>query len=121
MTDSVWFLYILQTANGLLYTGITTDVPRRVLQHQQGKGAKALRGKGPLTLRFHCTGGDRAAASRLEYHVKQLDRAKKLRLIEEQPAVIAEWLTTLYESRSLRGGAKAIRPDCPSNAVSEKA
>jgi len=47
-----WFLYLVRTADNALYTGITTDVPRRFLQHQTGKGAKALRGKGELTLAF---------------------------------------------------------------------
>jgi predicted GIY-YIG superfamily endonuclease len=40
-----WFLYLIRTADNRLYTGITTDVPRRFRQHQAGKGAKALRGK----------------------------------------------------------------------------
>ena len=47
-----WFLYLIRTADNRLYTGITTDVPRRFLQHQEGKGAKALRGKGELALAF---------------------------------------------------------------------
>lgn len=46
MSDSLWHLYLLRTASGMLYTGITTDVARRLTQHQAGKGAKALRGKG---------------------------------------------------------------------------
>ena len=48
-----WQLYIVRTAAGALYTGITTDVTRRVNQHQSGRGARALRGKGPLDLVFH--------------------------------------------------------------------
>ncbi|HGT8905200.1 TPA: DNA damage response exodeoxyribonuclease YhbQ, partial [Escherichia coli] len=47
-----WFLYLIRTADNKLYTGITTDVERRYQQHQSGKGAKALRGKGELTLAF---------------------------------------------------------------------
>ena len=57
-----WQLYMLQTAAGMIYTGITTDVARRLLQHQQGSGARSPRGKGALTLMFHCPAGDRAAA-----------------------------------------------------------
>ncbi|WP_207302050.1 GIY-YIG nuclease family protein [[Erwinia] mediterraneensis] len=87
-----WQLYIVRTASGVLYTGITTDVPRRVAQHQSGTGARALRGKGPLTLVFHCEAGDRANASRLEYQVKQLSRQQKLLLVEKQPPCVAEWL-----------------------------
>lgn len=88
-----WQLYMLQTAAGMLYTGITTDVHRRLQQHQQGRGARALRGKGPLTLVFHCAAGDRAAASRLEYQVKQLSRAQKLLLVAQQPACLTAWFS----------------------------
>ncbi|MCI1027099.1 GIY-YIG nuclease family protein [Pantoea dispersa] len=88
-----WQLYMLQTAAGMLYTGITTDVNRRLHQHQQGRGARALRGKGPLTLVFHCAAGDRAAASRLEYQVKQLSRAQKLLLVAQQPACLTAWFS----------------------------
>lgn len=88
-----WQLYMLQTAAGMLYTGITIDVNRRLQQHQQGRGARALRGKGPLTLVFHCAAGDRAAASRLEYQVKQLSRAQKLLLVAQQPACLTAWFS----------------------------
>ncbi|PLR34981.1 GIY-YIG nuclease family protein [Chimaeribacter arupi] len=82
---ALWHLYMLRTAAGLLYTGITTDVPRRLTQHQCGKGAKALRGKGPLTLVFHCVIGDRSAALKAEYRIKQLSRGQKERLVSDQP------------------------------------
>ncbi|TKB48432.1 GIY-YIG nuclease family protein [Ferrimonas sediminicola] len=73
----MWSLYLVRTACDRLYTGITTDVERRFRQHSKGRGAKALRGKGPLTLEFHTPIGDRAQASRVEYRVKQLTRAQK--------------------------------------------
>ncbi len=47
-----WFVYLIRTADNRLYTGITKDVERRFTQHQSGKGAKALRGKGELSLAF---------------------------------------------------------------------
>jgi len=90
----VWQLYILRTASGMLYTGITNDVARRLHQHQQGKGAKALRGKGPLALLFHCEAGDRSSASKLEYQVKQLKKQDKIRLVESQPASLSQWLAS---------------------------
>ncbi|MFC0139436.1 GIY-YIG nuclease family protein [Erwinia mallotivora] len=93
--EAQWRLYILRTASGLLYTGITNDIDRRFNQHQNGKGAKALRGKGPLELLFHCEAGDRANASKLEYQVKQLRRLDKIRLIAHQPDSLALWLDTL--------------------------
>lgn len=91
--NKAWQLYIVQTAAGVLYTGITTDVARRVEQHESGRGARALRGKGPLALVYHCDAGDRATASRLEYRVKQLSRQQKLRLVAQQPGCLASWLT----------------------------
>ena len=93
--SGAWRLYILRTASGMLYTGITNDVQRRFAQHQCGKGAKALRGKGPLELVFHCEAGDRSLASKLEYQVKQLKRQEKIRLVEHQPVSLVLWLNTL--------------------------
>ncbi|WP_251120829.1 GIY-YIG nuclease family protein [Escherichia coli] len=78
-----WFLYLIRTADNKLYTGITTDVERRYQQHQSGKGAKALRGKGELTLVFSAPVGDRSLALRAEYRVKQLTKRQKERLVAE--------------------------------------
>lgn len=89
---AIWQLYILRTASGMLYTGITNDVARRLRQHQDGRGAKALRGKGPLALMFYCAAGDRSSASKLEYQVKQLKRQDKIRLVASQPDSISDWL-----------------------------
>lgn len=94
-TAAGWRLYILRTAKGLLYTGITNNVDRRFNQHQNGKGAKALRGKGPLELLFHCEAGDRSQASKLEYQVKQLKKQEKIRLITHQPESLTLWLERL--------------------------
>ncbi|WP_380179889.1 GIY-YIG nuclease family protein [Kalamiella sp. sgz302252] len=92
-TAATWHLYIVQTASGALYTGITNNVARRFQQHQAGTGAKALRGKGPLTLLFHCEAGDRSSASRLEYRIKQLKRQEKIRLVAHQPESLEAWLS----------------------------
>ncbi|MEJ4046108.1 GIY-YIG nuclease family protein [Erwinia sp. SLM-02] len=94
-TVASWRLYILRTAKGMLYTGITNDVDRRFNQHQSGKGAKALRGKGPLELLFHCEVGDRSQASKLEYQVKQLRKQEKIRLVANQPESLSTWLERL--------------------------
>ncbi|MEQ9890386.1 GIY-YIG nuclease family protein [Pectobacterium aroidearum] len=83
-----WYLYILRTVAGALYTGITTDVSHRLNQHQTGKGAKALRGKGELTLVFHCLAGDRSNALKLEYRIKQLSKSQKERLVQDQPKTL---------------------------------
>lgn len=80
--NDTWYLYLIRTADNALYTGITTDVQRRYKQHQSGKGAKALRGKGELTLAFAAQVGDRSLALRIEYRVKQLTKRQKERLVE---------------------------------------
>ena len=76
-----WFLYLIRTDDNTLYTGITTDVQRRLTQHQAGKGAKSLRGKEGLTLAFHAEVGERGLALRLEYRIKQLTKRQKERLV----------------------------------------
>ncbi len=93
MKDNQWHLYIVETQSGILYTGITTNVARRIQQHELGKGAKFLRGKGPLVLRMSYACPDRSAALQLEHRVKQLTRSDKLSLIES-PARLSELLTT---------------------------
>jgi putative endonuclease len=76
-----WFLYLIRTPDNSLYTGITTDVARRFVQHQNGKGAKALRGKGELSLVFSAHVGERSLALRVEYRIKQLTKRQKERLV----------------------------------------
>ncbi len=78
---TLWFLYLVRTSDNSLYTGITTDVARRFVQHQSGKGAKALRGKGELTLAFSAPVGERSLALRMEYRIKQLTKRQKERLV----------------------------------------
>lgn len=78
-----WHLYLVRTAQGALYTGISTDPERRLREHQSGKGARSLRGKGPLTLVWQVEVGERGDALRLEYRLKQLPKAHKLALVAE--------------------------------------
>jgi putative endonuclease len=73
-----WHLYIVQTRFGHWYTGITTNVEKRFSAHQAGKGAKNLRGKGPLVLIHQQTVGSKSDASKLEYQLKKLTKAKKI-------------------------------------------
>jgi putative endonuclease len=75
-------LYIVRCSDGSLYTGIALDVARRLAEHTSGpKGARYLRGKGPLELVFEQAVGDRSRASQAEHRVKRLDRAAKEALI----------------------------------------
>ena len=65
MAGDDWFVYMIRTARGALYTGITTDVERRFSEHQAGapKGARSLWGKGPLELVFSQAVGSRPQAT----------------------------------------------------------
>lgn len=80
-TMTPWFLYLIRAHDNSLYTGITTDVARRFMQHQRGKGAKALRGKGELALAFSAQIGERSLALRMEYRIKKLTKHQKERLV----------------------------------------
>lgn len=79
--NTIWHLYLLRCRDGSLYTGISTDVARRLAAHSAGRGARRLRGRGPLELVFSCPVGERSAALRLEHRVKRLRRADKERLV----------------------------------------
>ncbi|MCK0746623.1 GIY-YIG nuclease family protein [Chromohalobacter nigrandesensis] len=73
-----WYLYLIETAAGALYTGVTTDVTRRFREHCDGKrGARALRGKGPLALRHSEYVGSHGEALRREAALKKLSPAAK--------------------------------------------
>ena len=78
----MWYLYILRCKDGSLYTGITTDVKKRLEAHQCGKGAKYTRGRGPLELVYSEECCDHSAALRREIEIKALSREEKLRLIQ---------------------------------------
>jgi len=78
-----WFLYIIRCSDDSLYTGITTDIPRRLTQHNSKKGAKAVKGKLPVTLAYSEELLDRSAASKREIQVKQLSREDKTILIKK--------------------------------------
>ncbi|MEH6471761.1 MAG: GIY-YIG nuclease family protein [Halopseudomonas sp.] len=83
---SCWYLYIVETVKGKLYTGITTDVTRRLQQHQSGRGgAKFFRSDPPKRLRMRLVFNDRASASKEEYRIKQLSRQQKIELIKLNP------------------------------------
>jgi len=82
-SNAKWFIYMIRCHGGQLYTGITTDVERRFGEHQQGKGAKFLRGKQPLQLVFSEKIGNRSEALKMELTVKKLRRSEKELLIQQ--------------------------------------
>jgi len=84
-----WWLYVIRTASGSLYVGISTDVARRLAQHERGEGARSLRGKGPLALVASWRVGTRVEALVLEARMKQLSRARKLALLGRRRSLAA--------------------------------
>ena len=82
---STWHVYMVECADGTLYSGITTDVDRRINEHNDSvKGAKYTRAKRPVSLVYRVQVADRSAASKREYELKQLSREEKLALIATQ-------------------------------------
>ena len=80
MTDH--HVYVLECSDGSLYTGYTTDVERRVAEHDAGEGAKYTRGRTPVELVHVERFETRSAAMRREREVKALSRAEKERLVD---------------------------------------
>lgn len=83
-TERHWCVYILRCADNTLYTGITDDLDHRIKMHNEGRGAKYTRGRGPVTVVYQETFESRSAASKREYEIKQLTRTQKLDLIEKR-------------------------------------
>ena len=79
---SDYHVYILECSDGSLYTGYTTDLERRVTEHDAGEGAKYTRGRTPVELVHAESFDSRSAAMRRECEIKGLSRAGKERLIE---------------------------------------
>ncbi|WP_418281855.1 GIY-YIG nuclease family protein [Halorubrum sp. DTA98] len=81
--SSTHHVYVIECADGSLYTGYTTDVERRVAEHDAGEGAKYTRGRTPVTLRYTESFDSRSAAMSREHEIKSLRRREKQRLVDE--------------------------------------
>ena len=79
--ETNWYLYILRCGDGTLYTGITTDVEKRLTAHRCGKGAKSTRGRQPLELAYRECCESHSQALKREWEVKKLTRQEKEALI----------------------------------------
>ena len=84
MPDSDHHVYVIECADGTLYTGYTTDVERRVAEHDTGKGAKYTRGRTPVTLRHVESFDSKSAAMSREHAIKSLARDEKETLIGDE-------------------------------------
>lgn len=72
-----WYLYLIECADGSIYTGITTDVAARYVAHEQGLGARYTRSHPPRKLLGIECHPDRSSASKAEYRIKQLSASEK--------------------------------------------
>ena len=75
--DGGWILYLLECTDGSLYAGITTDLERRFVEHQAGKGARYTRSHPPLRVLATARFADRSSASRAEAQLKRLRKEQK--------------------------------------------
>lgn len=78
---AAWNVYVLRCADGSLYTGVTTDLERRLQQHNAGTGAAYTRSRLPVSLLWQEAAADRPAALRRELQIKRLPRSAKLSLV----------------------------------------
>ena len=75
--DQSWFIYLLECSDGTFYTGITTDLDKRIKTHNLGSGAKYTRGRTPVKLLEFITVSTQSEALRLEHQIKKLPKLKK--------------------------------------------
>ncbi|NOS81879.1 MAG: GIY-YIG nuclease family protein [Nitrospira sp.] len=80
-----WIVYILECSDKSLYTGITTDLARRLEEHRTGRGAKYTKYRNPLKVRYTEPRRTKGAALTREAAIKSLTRSGKLTLIAAQP------------------------------------
>jgi len=79
---SQWYVYILRCADDSLYTGVTTDLERRLREHNEAKlGAKYTRNRRPVKLVYSEKAENRSEACKREAAIKRLSRKEKIRLI----------------------------------------
>lgn len=78
-----WYVYIIENRLAQYYTGVCTDIERRFDEHQLSgpKCAKALKGKGPLKLKFWSIVANRSEALKIELWIKKLSKANKIKLV----------------------------------------
>ncbi|MCL4111303.1 UNVERIFIED_CONTAM: hypothetical protein GTU68_061834 [Idotea baltica] len=84
-----WVVYLIRNRHNALYCGVTNNLERRFEQHQTGKGAKALKGKGPLELVWSFDVRSKSEALKTEYAIKQLPKPRKEKLVSLK--LIIEW------------------------------
>jgi putative endonuclease len=81
--ERAWYLYVISCSDDTLYTGITTDLKRRLNEHNQGKGAAYTASRSPVTLQAAWLFQDRSAATKAEHAMKRCSRGRKLWLVRQ--------------------------------------
>lgn len=82
--SSTWQVYLLRCNDDSLYAGITTDIQRRLQEHNNSKlGAKYTRARRPVVLVYSESTSDRSRASKREYQLRKLSKTKKEQLVHE--------------------------------------
>lgn len=97
MSDGCWSVYIILASDNSLYTGITTDIKRRWMQHCGAVGgARYFRGRTPKKLVYLEEAHDRSSASRREAEIKKLARPQKLALLASPENCCELWRDNLF-------------------------
>ncbi|HCX62738.1 GIY-YIG nuclease family protein [Sedimentibacter sp.] len=78
------YIYIVECSDGSLYTGYTTDLDRRMKEHNSNTGAKYTRGRTPVSLMYYEEFDNRSDAMKRECDIKKLKRKKKALLIKSK-------------------------------------
>ncbi len=81
--NKMWYIYLVRCSDGTLYCGISKDVGKRVVAHNDGKGAKYTRSRGPVTLVYVEESEDKSSALKREIAIKRMPRKRKLALASE--------------------------------------
>ncbi len=81
------YTYLLRCGDGSLYCGWTNDLPKRVAEHNAGRGGKYTRSRRPVCLVWWESFETRKEAMSREYHIKRLTREEKIRLIQERESL----------------------------------
>ena len=76
----MYLVYILECSDGTLYTGVTNDLEKRIKLHNEGKGAKYTKGRGPVVCKYLEKVSDRSLALKREFEVKKLSKKEKEKL-----------------------------------------
>lgn len=106
MSSRYWFLYALRCADDTLYTGVTTDVHRRVREHNSGRGARYTAGRRPVKLIGVWRFADQSAAQRAEARFRTLSRKEKLRRVAEQLPVAG---SSFYQDEAIAEELSEVR------------